>query len=104
MRGILLIEGNILIIDCISVILGFAHLFKIGIDFVKSKISRSMDKTHISLKDGGNGGSPRYMAPECYESQGIISSLSSDKRATFSKFRDYPIPCCAKGFKNGFNF
>ena len=24
---------------------------------------RSMEKTHITLKEGGNGGSPRYMAP-----------------------------------------
>mmetsp|Transcript_19564 Transcript_19564/g.56106 ORF Transcript_19564/g.56106 Transcript_19564/m.56106 type:complete len:115 (+) Transcript_19564:171-515(+) len=26
-----------------------------------------MERTHISLKDG-MGGSPRYMAPECYDS------------------------------------
>lgn len=29
-------------------------------------LTQSMEKTHISLKDNGNGGSPRYMAPECY--------------------------------------
>ena len=26
------------------------------------KSLRSMEKTHITLKEGGNGGSPRYMA------------------------------------------
>ncbi|CAD7940788.1 unnamed protein product [Amoebophrya sp. A120] len=36
-------------------------------------LTRTMDKTHLSLKDGGNGGSPRYMAPECYESQGKLT-------------------------------
>lgn len=36
-------------------------------------LTQSMEKTHISLKDGGNGGSPRYMAPECYDSKGKIT-------------------------------
>merc|ERR1712007_190432 len=36
-------------------------------------LTQSMEKTHISLKDGGNGGSPRYMAPECYDSRGKIT-------------------------------
>lgn len=36
-------------------------------------LTQSMDKTHISLKEGGNGGSPRYMAPECYDSKGKIT-------------------------------
>merc|ERR550537_1448675 len=36
-------------------------------------LTQSMDKTHISLADGGNGGSPRYMAPECYDSKGKIT-------------------------------
>jgi len=30
-------------------------------------LTTSMERTHISLKDG-MGGSPRYMAPECYDS------------------------------------
>merc|ERR1712066_949090 len=33
-------------------------------------LTQSMEKTHISLKDGNNGGSPRYMAPECYDYKG----------------------------------
>jgi len=36
-------------------------------------LTQSMEKTHISLKDGGNGGSPRYMAPECYDCKGKIT-------------------------------
>jgi len=36
-------------------------------------LTQSMEKTHISLKEGGNGGSPRYMAPECYDSKGKIT-------------------------------
>lgn len=36
-------------------------------------LTQSMEKTHISLKDGNNGGSPRYMAPECYDSKGKIT-------------------------------
>ena len=36
-------------------------------------LTRSMDKTHLSLKDGGNGGSPRYMAPECYSEHGKLT-------------------------------
>jgi len=36
-------------------------------------LTQSMDKTHISLKEGGNGGSPRYMAPECYDCKGKIT-------------------------------
>lgn len=36
-------------------------------------LTQSMDRTHISLKDGGNGGSPRYMAPECYDCKGKIT-------------------------------
>jgi len=36
-------------------------------------LTQSMEKTHISLKDGGTGGSPRYMAPECYDSKGKIT-------------------------------
>eukprot|EP00929_Paragymnodinium_shiwhaense_P053965 TRINITY_DN27051_c0_g3_i1.p1 TRINITY_DN27051_c0_g3~~TRINITY_DN27051_c0_g3_i1.p1 ORF type:complete len:1405 (+),score=254.77 TRINITY_DN27051_c0_g3_i1:285-4499(+) len=36
-------------------------------------LTQCMDNTHISLKDGGNGGSPRYMAPECYDSKGKIT-------------------------------
>ncbi|CAD7971220.1 unnamed protein product [Amoebophrya sp. A25] len=36
-------------------------------------LTRTMDKTHLSVKDGGNGGSPRYMAPECYESAGKLT-------------------------------
>jgi serine/threonine protein kinase len=36
-------------------------------------LTQSMDNTHISLKDGANGGSPRYMAPECYDSKGKIT-------------------------------
>lgn len=36
-------------------------------------LTQSMDKTHISLKEGGNGGSPRYMAPECYDNKGKIT-------------------------------
>eukprot|EP00927_Polykrikos_kofoidii_P036972 TRINITY_DN31153_c0_g1_i2.p1 TRINITY_DN31153_c0_g1~~TRINITY_DN31153_c0_g1_i2.p1 ORF type:complete len:1751 (-),score=284.33 TRINITY_DN31153_c0_g1_i2:315-5567(-) len=36
-------------------------------------LTQSMEKTHISLKDGGNGGSPRYMAPECYVTNGKIT-------------------------------
>merc|ERR1711959_700339 len=36
-------------------------------------LTQSMDNTHISLKGGGNGGSPRYMAPECYDSKGKIT-------------------------------
>merc|ERR1712048_1508282 len=36
-------------------------------------LTQSMEKTHISLADGGNGGSPRYMAPECYDSKGRIT-------------------------------
>eukprot|EP00923_Selenidium_pygospionis_P038107 GHVN01066602.1.p1 GENE.GHVN01066602.1~~GHVN01066602.1.p1 ORF type:complete len:2107 (+),score=402.48 GHVN01066602.1:107-6427(+) len=30
------------------------------------------EKTHLSLKEGNNGGSPRYMAPECYDSKAKI--------------------------------
>jgi len=36
-------------------------------------LTQSMEKTHISLKEGGNGGSPRYMAPECYDCKGKIT-------------------------------
>lgn len=36
-------------------------------------LTQSMDKTHISLKEGGNGGSPRYMAPELYDPKGKIT-------------------------------
>eukprot|EP00931_Biecheleriopsis_adriatica_P056155 TRINITY_DN33278_c0_g1_i1.p1 TRINITY_DN33278_c0_g1~~TRINITY_DN33278_c0_g1_i1.p1 ORF type:complete len:1708 (-),score=448.60 TRINITY_DN33278_c0_g1_i1:75-5198(-) len=36
-------------------------------------LTQSMDKTHISLKEGGAGGSPRYMAPECYDCKGKIT-------------------------------
>jgi len=36
-------------------------------------LTQSMDKTHISLKEGGNGGSPRYMAPECYDTKGKVT-------------------------------
>ena len=36
-------------------------------------LTQSMEKTHISLKEGANGGSPRYMAPECYDSKGKIT-------------------------------
>eukprot|EP00928_Gymnodinium_smaydae_P028033 TRINITY_DN21495_c0_g1_i1.p1 TRINITY_DN21495_c0_g1~~TRINITY_DN21495_c0_g1_i1.p1 ORF type:complete len:1748 (-),score=251.72 TRINITY_DN21495_c0_g1_i1:65-5308(-) len=36
-------------------------------------LTQEMEKTHISLKEGGNGGSPRYMAPECYDSKGKIT-------------------------------
>lgn len=36
-------------------------------------LTQSMEKTHISLKEGGNGGSPRYMAPECYDCRGKIT-------------------------------
>ncbi|CAE8612636.1 unnamed protein product [Polarella glacialis] len=36
-------------------------------------LTQSMDNTHISLKEGGGGGSPRYMAPECYDCKGKIT-------------------------------
>mmetsp|Transcript_61496 Transcript_61496/g.144032 ORF Transcript_61496/g.144032 Transcript_61496/m.144032 type:complete len:399 (+) Transcript_61496:79-1275(+) len=36
-------------------------------------LTQSMEKTHITLKEGGNGGSPRYMAPECYDCKGKIT-------------------------------
>lgn len=36
-------------------------------------LTQSMEKTHITLKEGGNGGSPRYMAPECYDCKGQIT-------------------------------
>jgi len=36
-------------------------------------LTQTMEKTHISLKEGGNGGSPRYMAPECYDCKGKIT-------------------------------
>jgi len=36
-------------------------------------LTQSMEKTHISLKDGGQGGSPRYMAPECYDTKAKIT-------------------------------
>jgi len=36
-------------------------------------LTQSMENTHISLKEGGTGGSPRYMAPECYDSKGKIT-------------------------------
>jgi len=32
-------------------------------------LTQSMDATHISCKEGGAGGSPRYMAPELYDSE-----------------------------------
>eukprot|EP00930_Biecheleria_cincta_P082443 TRINITY_DN72178_c0_g1_i1.p1 TRINITY_DN72178_c0_g1~~TRINITY_DN72178_c0_g1_i1.p1 ORF type:complete len:1736 (-),score=337.57 TRINITY_DN72178_c0_g1_i1:53-5203(-) len=35
--------------------------------------SMELHKTHISLKEGGAGGSPRYMAPECYDCKGKIT-------------------------------
>mmetsp|Transcript_71132 Transcript_71132/g.180077 ORF Transcript_71132/g.180077 Transcript_71132/m.180077 type:complete len:387 (+) Transcript_71132:551-1711(+) len=53
----------------LNVVLDHAYNAKIC-DF---GLTQSMDKTHISLKEGGNGGSPRYMAPECYDCKGKIT-------------------------------
>jgi tetratricopeptide (TPR) repeat protein len=56
-------------VKSLNVVLDFEYNAKLC-DF---GLTQSMDKTHISLKDGGNGGSPRYMAPECYDSKGRIT-------------------------------
>eukprot|EP00918_Siedleckia_nematoides_P039377 GHVU01085624.1.p1 GENE.GHVU01085624.1~~GHVU01085624.1.p1 ORF type:complete len:372 (-),score=74.34 GHVU01085624.1:285-1262(-) len=36
-------------------------------------LTMAADQTHLSLRDGNNGGSPRYMAPECYDATGHIT-------------------------------
>lgn len=41
------------------------------------RTARSMEKTHITLKEGGNGGSPRYMACGPTDSYNSIASMIS---------------------------
>merc|ERR1712226_1006369 len=36
-------------------------------------LTQSMEKTHISRRDSNEGGSPRYMAPELFDSRGKIT-------------------------------
>jgi serine/threonine protein kinase len=46
---------------------------RLGAKLCDFGLTQSMEKTHISVKEGGMGGSPRYMAPECYDSRGKIT-------------------------------